>query len=93
MGGGHTLHPQIPPLWGMQGLGGAPLSVPSPLPGIRQLQLILLKVALLLGVEVHINVQFKGLIPPAGKAGEQGKASLWRRWHSRGQGRGWGWLL
>ncbi|XP_040472545.1 F-actin-monooxygenase MICAL1 isoform X2 [Falco naumanni] len=39
---------------------------------IRQLQLILLKVALLLGVEVHINVQFKGLTPPAGKAGGQG---------------------
>ncbi|XP_069732050.1 F-actin-monooxygenase MICAL1 isoform X1 [Phaenicophaeus curvirostris] len=39
---------------------------------IRQLQLILLKVALLLGVEVHINVQFKGLVPPAGKAGGQG---------------------
>ncbi|XP_019325877.1 PREDICTED: protein-methionine sulfoxide oxidase MICAL1 [Aptenodytes forsteri] len=36
---------------------------------IRQLQLILLKVALLLGVEVHINVQFKGLAPPSGKAG------------------------
>ncbi|CAM9836926.1 unnamed protein product [Bubo scandiacus] len=39
---------------------------------IRQLQLILLKVALLLGVEVHINVQFKGLIPPTGKAGGHG---------------------
>ncbi|XP_025967646.2 F-actin-monooxygenase MICAL1 [Dromaius novaehollandiae] len=39
---------------------------------IRQLQLILLKVALLLGVEVHINVQFKGVLPPAGKAGGQG---------------------
>ncbi|KAM9268395.1 F-actin-monooxygenase MICAL1 [Morus bassanus] len=39
---------------------------------IRQLQLILLKVALLLGVEVHINVQFKGLVPPAGNAGGQG---------------------
>ncbi|KAM6114658.1 F-actin-monooxygenase MICAL1 [Phoenicopterus ruber ruber] len=39
---------------------------------IRQLQLILLKVALLLGVEVHINVQFKGLVPPAGKASGQG---------------------
>uniref|UniRef100_A0A8C3NSC4 Molecule interacting with CasL protein 1 n=1 Tax=Cyanoderma ruficeps TaxID=181631 RepID=A0A8C3NSC4_9PASS len=36
---------------------------------IRQLQLILLKVALLLGVEVHINVRFEGLVPPAGKAG------------------------
>uniref|UniRef100_A0A672U824 Molecule interacting with CasL protein 1 n=1 Tax=Strigops habroptila TaxID=2489341 RepID=A0A672U824_STRHB len=39
---------------------------------IRQLQLILLKVALLLGVEVHINVKFNGLIPPTGKAGGQG---------------------
>ncbi|XP_048184444.1 F-actin-monooxygenase MICAL1 isoform X2 [Corvus hawaiiensis] len=36
---------------------------------IRQLQLILLKVALLLGVEVHINVRFEGLVPPTGKAG------------------------
>ncbi|XP_041324134.1 F-actin-monooxygenase MICAL1 isoform X2 [Pyrgilauda ruficollis] len=36
---------------------------------IRQLQLILLKVALLLGVEVHTNVRFEGLVPPAGKAG------------------------
>ncbi|XP_051495129.1 F-actin-monooxygenase MICAL1 isoform X2 [Apus apus] len=39
---------------------------------IRQLQLILLKVALLLGVEVHINVQFKGLVPPGDKANGQG---------------------
>ncbi|NXX38381.1 MICA3 monooxygenase, partial [Tricholaema leucomelas] len=39
---------------------------------IRQLQLILLKVALLLGVEVHINMRFSGLIPPSGKAGGQG---------------------
>ncbi|XP_058711622.1 F-actin-monooxygenase MICAL1 isoform X4 [Poecile atricapillus] len=36
---------------------------------IRQLQLILLKVALLLGVEVHTNVRFEGLAPPTGKAG------------------------
>ncbi|XP_041282983.1 F-actin-monooxygenase MICAL1 [Onychostruthus taczanowskii] len=36
---------------------------------IRQLQLILLKVALLLGVEVHTNVRFEGLVPPTGKAG------------------------
>ncbi|KAF4800506.1 Protein-methionine sulfoxide oxidase MICAL1 [Turdus rufiventris] len=36
---------------------------------IRQLQLILLKVALLLGVEVHINVRFEGLVPPTHKAG------------------------
>lgn len=45
-----------------------------PLVGIRQLQLILLKVALLLGVEVHTKVQFKGLHPPTGKAAGQGKA-------------------
>lgn len=32
--------------------------------GIRQLQLILLKVALLLGVEVHENVGFESLIEP-----------------------------
>uniref|UniRef100_A0A8C3A202 F-actin monooxygenase n=1 Tax=Cyclopterus lumpus TaxID=8103 RepID=A0A8C3A202_CYCLU len=31
---------------------------------IRQLQLILLKVALLLGIEIHVNVEFKGLIEP-----------------------------
>ncbi|XP_068774072.1 F-actin-monooxygenase MICAL1 isoform X2 [Struthio camelus] len=43
---------------------------------IRQLQLILLKVALLLGVEVHVNVQFKGVLPPADKAG--GREGGWR---------------
>lgn len=32
--------------------------------GIRQLQLMLLKVALLLGIEIHVNVEFKGLIEP-----------------------------
>ena len=32
--------------------------------GIRQLQCILLKVALLVGVEVHVNVAFDGLIEP-----------------------------
>uniref|UniRef100_A0A8C5HP96 F-actin monooxygenase n=1 Tax=Gouania willdenowi TaxID=441366 RepID=A0A8C5HP96_GOUWI len=31
---------------------------------IRQLQLVLLKVALLLGVEVHVNVEFKKLLEP-----------------------------
>ncbi|XP_028813345.1 protein-methionine sulfoxide oxidase mical3a isoform X28 [Denticeps clupeoides] len=31
---------------------------------IRQLQLMLLKMALLLGVEIHVNVEFKGLIEP-----------------------------
>lgn len=32
---------------------------------IRQLQLILLKVALILGVEIHVNVEYKGLIEPS----------------------------
>ncbi|XP_057691559.1 protein-methionine sulfoxide oxidase mical3a isoform X5 [Corythoichthys intestinalis] len=31
---------------------------------IRQLQLMLLKVALLLGIEIHVNVEFKALIEP-----------------------------
>uniref|UniRef100_A0A3Q1J2K4 F-actin monooxygenase n=1 Tax=Anabas testudineus TaxID=64144 RepID=A0A3Q1J2K4_ANATE len=31
---------------------------------IRQLQLMLLKMALLLGIEIHVNVEFKGLIEP-----------------------------
>lgn len=33
-------------------------------PGIRQLQLILLKVALILGIEIHVNVEFQGLVQP-----------------------------
>uniref|UniRef100_A0A3P8XNY6 Molecule interacting with CasL protein 1 n=1 Tax=Esox lucius TaxID=8010 RepID=A0A3P8XNY6_ESOLU len=36
---------------------------------IRQLQLILLKVALLLGVEVHTRVEFKGFVEPTGTTG------------------------
>lgn len=36
---------------------------------IRQLQLILLKVALLLGVEVHTGVEFQGLMEPSGDNG------------------------
>ena len=36
----------------------------SAVSGIRQLQCILLKVALLVGVEVHVNVAFEGLIEP-----------------------------
>ncbi|XP_056589123.1 F-actin-monooxygenase mical1 [Triplophysa dalaica] len=36
---------------------------------IRQLQLILLKMALLLGVEVHTGVSFQGLIEPSGTMG------------------------
>ncbi|XP_056130719.1 F-actin-monooxygenase mical1 [Lampris incognitus] len=40
---------------------------------IRQLQLILLKVSLLLGVEVHTGVEFHGLIEPSGDKGWMAK--------------------
>ncbi|XP_041801318.1 F-actin-monooxygenase mical1 [Chelmon rostratus] len=40
---------------------------------IRQLQLILLKVSLLLGVEVHTGVEFQGLIEPTGENGWMAK--------------------
>ncbi|XP_048352325.1 F-actin-monooxygenase MICAL1 [Sphaerodactylus townsendi] len=43
---------------------------------IRQLQLILLKVALILGVQIHNNMEYKGLIPPASKS--DGQVSGWR---------------
>ncbi|XP_072109379.1 F-actin-monooxygenase mical1-like isoform X1 [Mobula birostris] len=43
---------------------------------IRQLQLILLKVALILGVEIHVNVEFKGLIEPAEDKGTGWQARL-----------------
>lgn len=43
---------------------GALLSPSPPVEGIRQLQLVLLKVALLLGVEVHVGVEFKNLLEP-----------------------------
>ncbi|TKS76624.1 [F-actin]-methionine sulfoxide oxidase mical1 [Collichthys lucidus] len=36
---------------------------------IRQLQLVLLKVSLLFGVEVHTGVEFQGLIEPSGENG------------------------
>ncbi|XP_042604652.1 protein-methionine sulfoxide oxidase mical3b-like isoform X4 [Cyprinus carpio] len=42
---------------------------------IRQLQLILLKVALLLGVEIHVNVEFKHLVEPPE---DQEKCVGWR---------------
>ncbi|XP_036994558.2 F-actin-monooxygenase MICAL3 isoform X5 [Artibeus jamaicensis] len=39
---------------------------------IRQLQLILLKVALILGIEIHVNVEFRGLVqPPADQENER----------------------
>ncbi|CAB1336639.1 unnamed protein product [Coregonus sp. 'balchen'] len=40
---------------------------------IRQLQLILLKVSLLLGVEVHTGVEFKGFVEPSGATGWMAK--------------------
>lgn len=40
------------------------MSLPFGPAGIRQLQLMLLKMALLLGIEIHVNVEFKGLIEP-----------------------------
>ncbi|XP_072910101.1 F-actin-monooxygenase mical1-like isoform X2 [Hemitrygon akajei] len=43
---------------------------------IRQLQLILLKVALILGVEIHINVEFKGLVEPPKDKGTGWQAHL-----------------
>ena len=33
-------------------------------PGIRQLQLMLLKVSLILGVEIHVNVEFIKVVEP-----------------------------
>ncbi|XP_048858976.1 F-actin-monooxygenase mical1 isoform X3 [Brienomyrus brachyistius] len=43
---------------------------------IRQLQLILLKVALLLGVEIHTSVEFKGLKDP--QVNDRGVITGWR---------------
>ncbi|XP_068588970.1 F-actin-monooxygenase mical1 isoform X2 [Cebidichthys violaceus] len=40
---------------------------------IRQLQLVLLKVSLLLGVEVHTGVEFQSLIEPSGENGWMAK--------------------
>lgn len=40
------------------------LCFPSFLTGIRQLQLILFKVALILGVEIHVNVEFVKVLEP-----------------------------
>lgn len=51
-----------------------PLSVLSPVAGIRQLQLVLLKVVLMLGAEVHVNVEFKQLLEPPEEQLQQSKA-------------------
>ncbi|KAG9330095.1 hypothetical protein JZ751_027343, partial [Albula glossodonta] len=48
---------------------------------IRQLQLVLLKVALLLGIEIHVNVEFKGLIEPP----EEQENNRFRRKEFRGK--------
>uniref|UniRef100_A0A672G4M8 F-actin monooxygenase n=1 Tax=Salarias fasciatus TaxID=181472 RepID=A0A672G4M8_SALFA len=45
---------------------------------IRQLQLMLLKVALLLGIEIHVNVEFKGLIEPPEDQDGESKRIGWR---------------
>ncbi|NXK30713.1 MICA3 monooxygenase, partial [Piprites chloris] len=43
---------------------------------IRQLQLILLKVALILGIEIHVNVEFRGLVyPPEDQENESNLSS------------------
>ncbi|XP_061920658.1 protein-methionine sulfoxide oxidase mical3b-like isoform X5 [Entelurus aequoreus] len=39
---------------------------------IRQLQLVLLKVALLLGVEIHVNVEFKRVVEPPDQQHSEG---------------------
>lgn len=41
--------------------------------GIRQLQLMLLKIALLLGVEFHVNVEFVKLVEPPEDQENEGK--------------------
>lgn len=68
--------------WAPEGKHHRALPSPSPCPhlrdlcvflGIRQLQLILLKVALILGIEIHVNVEFQGLVqPPEDQENERG---------------------
>lgn len=43
--------------------------------GIRQLQLMLLKIALIVGVEVHVNVEFVKLLEPPEGQGTDGNES------------------
>ena len=47
-------------------------------PGIRTLQCVLLKVALLLGVEIHANVTYEGLAepPPPDPAATESKYNI-----------------
>ncbi len=40
--------------------------------GIRQLQLMLLKISLIVGVEVHVNVEFAKLLEPPKDQGTDG---------------------
>lgn len=49
-------------------------------PGIRQLQLMLLKVCLILGVEIHVNVEFCRLVEPPAEQTDDSEypcVSLW----------------
>ena len=41
-------------------------------PGIRQLQLMLMKIALIVGVEVHVNIEFVKLLEPPDDQGSDG---------------------
>lgn len=60
------------------------------LPGIRQLQLLLLKVALLLGVEIHWGVTFIGLQPPPKKGKYFSQDSHLQRVFWPVEEKGWG---
>lgn len=53
--------------------------------GIRQLQLMLLKVALLLGIEIHVNVEFKGLIEPPEDQENESKKTFSRPFRAKVQ--------
>lgn len=53
-----------------------PLVVFVLLPGIRQLQLMLLKVSLVLGVEIHVNVEFVKLVEPPAEQNDDSECVL-----------------
>ncbi|NWU95733.1 MICA3 monooxygenase, partial [Upupa epops] len=49
---------------------------------IRQLQLILLKVALILGIEIHVNVEFQGLVYPPEDQENESNLSIGIGWRA-----------
>ncbi|NXG22293.1 MICA3 monooxygenase, partial [Grallaria varia] len=49
---------------------------------IRQLQLILLKVALILGIEIHVNVEFRGLVYPPEDQENESNLSIGIGWRA-----------